>query len=394
MHRPSRIACGLLMIWMTGATAAWGQSTSALINEALDRPFKLDVKDNTVPAFIDKIKTETGVPIRVEQDVWDLLPWGQQTTLTAKIENQTLRQSLDAITRSLGLTYVLQDEALELRPLPALKRLGKRATQAELQALDTLSSTPLGISGDRTTVQQLLAAVDQKLLDMKSAFAIENRAGEALKSDQVIAVARNATLADGLDALAASTPATWYPWGKSIVILTKSDQVRNLLQSRTISIRYNGADLSQVLMELSQRAGVDFDLQPGAIQSVPAEFRTVKLLFDNVTVKQALDSLAGFTGLSWTANDKGVYIWNASGEGRAVNGAAPARDPAVGLVQLDNGMQLIIPQSQLPPDVREYLKMKGDREIAKIKQMMKEEGFKPTTQPTTAATTQPLDERL
>lgn len=393
MRRTTTTALLLVSVLSAGALAQQ-QHTSALINEALDRPFKLEVKDITVPAFIDKIKSDTGVPIRVDPAVWDLLPWGQQTTLTAKIENQTLRQSLDAITRSLGLTYVLQDEALELRPLPALRRLGKRATQTELRAMDVLSSTPLGLPGDRTTAQQLLAAIDQKLMDVKSPYAVENRAGDALKPDQVIPVARNATLADGLDALGVSTAATWYPWGKSVVILTKSDLTRNTLQSKTVSLRYNGVELSQVLMELSQNAGVDFDIQPGAIQSVAPEFRTVRLLFDNVTVKQALDSLAGFTGLSWTANDKGVYIWNASTPAGGVP-AAP-RDPAVGLIQLDNGMQLILPQSQIPPDVREYLRMKADREIDKIRQMMKEEGFQPTTRPAPASVpaTTPTDERL
>lgn len=392
-----RTTISLVLLLASAAALAQTQHTSALINEALDRPFKIDVKDVTVPALIDKIKADPGVPIRVEPTVWDLLPWGQQTTLTARFDNQTLRQSLDAITRSLGLTYVLQDEALELRPLPALRRLGRRATQTELQALGTLSSTPLGLQGDRTTAQQLLTAIDQKLMDIKSPFAIENRAGDALKADQVVPITRNATLADALDALGVSTPATWYPWGKSIVILTKSDLTRNILQSKTLSLRYNGVDLSQVLMELSQSAGVDFDIQPGAIQSVPQEFRTVRLLFDNVTVKQALDSLAGFTGLSWTTNDKGVYIWNASTQA----GGAPAapRDPAVGILQLDNGMQLILPQSQVPPDVREYLRYKTDREIAKIRQMMKEEGFKPTSQPAaappaSAPASAPADERL
>jgi hypothetical protein len=45
--------------------------------------------------------------------------------------------------------------------------------------------------------------------------------------------------------------------------------------------------------------------------------------------------------------------------------------------------------------------MKANREIAKIRQMMKEEGFHPTTQPATvpaapasAPTTAPVDERL
>jgi hypothetical protein len=59
-------------------------------------------------------------------------------------------------------------------------------------------------------------------------------------------------------------------------------------------------------------------------------------------------------------------------------------------------MQLILPQSQVPADVREYLRVKADREIAKIRQMMKEEGFKPATQPAPASapSTAPADERL
>lgn len=384
MRRTLALATVLISLASAAATQpALAQNTSALINEALDRPFKIEVKDVTVPGFVDRIKAETGVPIRVDPAVWDLLPWGQQTTLTAKIENQTLRQALDAITRSLGLTHVLQDESIELRPHPALRRLGKRATQTELQAMDALTGTPLGLTADRATVQQLLAAVDQKLLDTKSPFAVENRAGDSVKADQVVPVARNATLADALDALAVSTPATWYPWGKSIVITTKADQVRGILQSKAVSIRYDGVDLAQVLMELSQRAGVEFEIQPGAIQSVPAEFRTVRLLFDNVSVKQALDSLAGFTGLAWTANDKGVYVW-----GQTTQATAP-RDPIVGMIQLDTGLQVLIPQSQVPADVREYLRTRTEKEIARIRQMMRDEGFTPTTQP---AATQPADE--
>ncbi|HZZ42026.1 MAG TPA: hypothetical protein VFE58_03750 [Tepidisphaeraceae bacterium] len=391
MHRHRTIAIATLLICtLLNGASALAQNTSALINEALDRPYRLAVKDVTIQAFIDKIKNDTGVPIRVDQSTYDLLPWGQQTTFTANIENENLRQSLDIITRSLGLTCVLQDESLELRPLAALKRLGKRATRTELQALDILYSTPLGPVA-APNVQQLLTLIDQKLTDAKAPFAIENRAGDSLKPDQVISVARNATLADALDAITLTTPATWYPWGKSIVILNKADQIRNLLQSKTVSLRYNGVELSQVLMELSQHAGVDFDLQPGSIQSVPQEFRTVRLLFDNVTVKQALDSLAGFTGLTWTANDKGVYIWNA-GATTGTTGPVAARDPAIGIIQLDNGMQLILPQSQVPSDIREYLHSRTERELAKIRQMMKEEGFKPTTQP--APTTTPADERL
>ena len=97
------------------ANRALGQETSSLINQALDQPVKMQF-DTVLPEAMNEIARRTGVRIRAEQAVWDMLPWGQQTNLNATIENQTLRQALDAITRKLGLVMVLKDEALELQP--------------------------------------------------------------------------------------------------------------------------------------------------------------------------------------------------------------------------------------------------------------------------------------
>ena len=46
----------------------------------------------------------------------------------------------------------------------------------------------------------------------------------------------------------------------------------------------------------------------------------------------------------------------------------------------------------LPPDMREYIKHKTDQQLAKIRQMMTEEGFKPTSHPATRATTRPNED--
>src|SRR6184192_3740438 len=114
---------------------ALAQNTSALINEELDKIVKLDIQKQTIPQAIQTIGNATGVRIDVGPGVYDLLPWGEQTTINAKIENQTLRGALQAITRKLGLTFELGDEAVEIKPLPALKRLGRRATVQELEVL-------------------------------------------------------------------------------------------------------------------------------------------------------------------------------------------------------------------------------------------------------------------
>lgn len=374
-----RLVLTLLFSILLASQTLAQQRTSALINEAMDKIYPLDL-NTALPIAINAIREQTGVRIEATPAVYELLPWGDQTTITAKIEGKTLRDALEAIAHKLGLIVVLKDEVVELRPMPALARLGRRSTVQELQSLDLLVKTPLTLSTDRPTVRQLLEAVDQKLVDTKSPFAIENRSAEAARPEQQVFVARNASLMDALESIAKETRATWYPWGKSIVVVPKEDQIRNQL-GKSITIRYNGVDVSQVLAELSQRSGVEFSIEPGAIQRIPAEFRTIRLYLDNATIKQALENLAGFTGLGYVVNESGVYVWNQLTN--PTNGAV-ARDPAMGLIQLDNGMQIVVPQSQIPADMQEYLRSRTERELNKIRTMMKEEGFKPSTRPSTA----------
>jgi len=359
------------------AANTFAQDHSALIAQALDQPVKLEFTTTPLPQVMKQIGAQTGVRIEAASAVWDLLPWGDQTTITAKIENQTLRQSLEAMTRKLALTFVLKEDFVEVRPMPALVRLGRRATVQELQAIDMLSSTSLALAGDHVKVSQVLEAVDQKLVEAKSEFAIENRLGERVSGDRTVNLVRNSTIADALESLATQTEGTWYVWGKSVVVIPKEEQVRNQL-NKTISVRYDGVDVTQVLSELSLRSGVDFTYEPGAIQRVPIEFRKVRLVLDNASIRQALESLAAFTGLGYVANDQGVYFWNATyGYG------AGGRDRIVGSLQLDNGITLYLPESKVPADLREYFAFKVNKEYAKLREQMKEEGFKPTTQPTT-----------
>jgi len=364
---------------------ALAQQTSALINQALDSPFQWKAKEMPLPQAMKEIAAKTGVRIEASGLVYDLLPWGDQTTISAQIDNQTLRAALEAITRKLGLTFVLKDNYVELRPMPALARLGRRANLPELQALDKLASTTLNLPSDQIKVSQLIEAIDQKLVELKSPFAVENRLGERVGNDRMISIPRNATMLEALEALATQTAGTWYPWEKSIVVLPKEQQVRNLL-NKTISARYEGADVTQVLAELSQRSGVDFIYEPGAIQRVPTQYRTIpKLVLVDVPIKQALESLAAFTGLGYVANESGVYIWNAT-YGYGAGGGNP--DPVVCTMQLDGGVTIMMRSSAFPEEIRQYIDFKKQREVEKLRKQMENDHFTPTTKP---STTRPED---
>jgi type II secretory pathway component GspD/PulD (secretin) len=371
----------LVFILLLASSALAVQSSSALINEALDRQVALKFPENTpLPQVMQAITKDTGVPLIADPSVYELLPWGEQTGLTVQIENQTLREALTAMTRTLGLTFVLKPEAVEIRPMPALRRLGRRATADELQVLNLLATTPAEIKAERPSVKDLLAAVDAKLDAAKSPFAIENRAFDDAANATPVPVTKNATLMDALESMADSTTATWHPWGKTLVIIPKEEHVRSQL-GREISIRYNDVDIAKVLTELAARSGVPFTIEPGAVQNIPPEARKVSLILDNTSVQQALEYIGGFTGLSYVVNDKGVYLFNKSG---LAGGAR--RDPVVAIVRLDNGMEVLITESEVPADLREYLRHKRKREIEKLRELMIDEGFKPTTQPAAPAT--------
>jgi hypothetical protein len=373
----------LLVLFLSRPVVA--EDTSALINQELDKLVQLQV-DGVLPQVLKTIEDKTGVPLRPDPEVYDLLPWGEQTNVSARIENQTLRQALTAITSRLGLTFELAPEAVRIEPMPALARLGRRSTVQELEVLDLLSRTELDLPGDRVSMQQVVDAVDQKLLQLKSPFAVEFRPGDLLKPTEMVTVPRGSTMAESLESLDKDTDATWYPWGKSILVLPKEAQVRNQLL-KTINTRFNGEDITQVLQELSELAGVHFEIEPGAVQRVPPEFRTVRLVLDNATVRQALESLSGFTGLGYLIKGGEVYIWNQSPDPGT---AAAKADPAIGTIQLDNGAQIFLRDHETPPDIRQYLEHKKQQAFDRLRKMMKDENFEPTTQPTT----QPADKDL
>ncbi len=373
----SSIIVGLCFLFATQSPGA--EDTSALINQALDKSVTFQI-DGVVPQVFKKIEDQTAVPIQVQQAVYDLLPWGEQTNVGVKIQNKTLRDALTNICNTLGLAWDVGAQAVVVKPSPPLVRLGRRATVDELNALSLLAQKPMNLAAEHTTVQQLVDAVDQRLAEMKSPFAVEFRPSDLIKPDAPVNVPRNATMAEALEALTRDdrTDATWYPWGKGIVVVPKEQVILQQLQ-KTISRRFNNADLSQVLSDLAQAAGVDFDIEAGALQRVPPEFRRVTMMLENASVRQALDNVRGMTGLDYVVKPNSVYLWNQNPN------PTPATQPSpiYATLQLDNGMTLFLREQNLPPDIREYAEHKKQQEYKRLRQMMKDEGFKPTTQPTT-----------
>ncbi|MDB5297155.1 MAG: hypothetical protein JWO31_3138, partial [Phycisphaerales bacterium] len=337
--------------------------------------------NDVLPSAMRAIESKTGVPVRADPAVWDLLPWGDRTNVAATIRNQTLRQALAAITPKLGLAFEVANDGVVLRPVPALARIGRRATPPELTALDRLAAEAMPPVAGAGNVRAVLTAVDQRLDALKAGLAVEDRLDPDTRG-KVVSVPRNATLLDALEQIGRQTRATWYPSGRTIVIVAKEDYVREQL-GKSVSNRYAGAELGQVLEDLRRTAGVPFEVEPGAIQRVPAEFRTIRAVWDNVTVRQALEALKGFAGIDYVVTDAGVRITNPA----PAIAAAPI-DPVLAMVQLDNGMTVFVRESQVPPELRAYLQHRMAKSVDALREMAKAEHFAfappPATRPATA----------
>ena len=89
-----------------------------------------------------------------------------------------------------------------------------------------------------------------------------------------------------------------------------------------LNVRYPGTDVVQVLTELSQKAGVTFEIEPGAIQRIPPESRRIKLELYEASITKALEAIAGVTGLGYVVNEHGVYIWNTAYTSTGAGGCA------------------------------------------------------------------------
>jgi hypothetical protein len=368
-----------LLLAMALPRMAAAQDSSALMNKALDERVTL-ILDDKLPNVLLAIWQQTGVRLREDPIIWDLLPWGPDTRIqTRELKDVRLRDALAVLTRKLGLVAVLREEFVEIQPMPALRRLPQRATLTELQALDLLASVPLELGNERPTVRQLITAVDLKLEKQTTLdLAIENRLNDAFDQDRIVYVPRNATLMDALECLPRQTRATWYPWDRSIIIRTMEDHTRELL-GRTLTIRIGerGIDVLQLFREISTRTGVPFEYQPGVLQTIPPDARLVRGILENATARSILDEVCGDKGIAYTIQDDRVYISTPS--------SLPARDQMIGFGRIGD-TELVIRESDLPPDVREYVRHLREQWIARMREQMRKEGFAPpSSQPAAQA---------
>ena len=351
--------------------AVGGDDLRALLEEALDQATSLEIENRPLTEAFDEIVRNTGVQVSIAQDTLDLLPYGRNTRLTARIHNISLREGLLQMTAPLGLTFDVHARGIELVPTPALARIGRRATWDELETLAELHAQGPGkVPADvETLMGQLRFQIDQAT-DPADEFKSALQSVEAQCSDEALTLACQ------------SLDWTWYPSGDHISIVRRIDQ-----QLRSpVSLRRTSRKLIDVLQALGQQAGVPVRCEAGALETLPPRTRqNFSMYVENQPFGDALQLVSATTGLGYRVNSDSVTFYGAgtrlsgpearTGIARPLSQPQRLGDPYVGKIALPPGpdgtrVELLIHESDLSPEVNELRRKYLERANQAIKEAL------------------------
>jgi len=196
----------------------------------------------------------------------------------------------------IALKYAVNKDRLVIKPRPALARLCRRATWDELATIEMLYGNPW--SGE------LAKSLSFRFQGMPSADTKANGRrildlAESIGTGSAAEVLEDACLQYGW---------CWHPDGKDIAVTPKTQQIERQL-SQLVSVEYSGIQLRDVLLDLVGKSGTMLKMDPGVLASLPVhQTQRFKLSLQNVSIRQALELIAGETGLGYFIEPDGVRI--------------------------------------------------------------------------------------
>lgn len=344
-----------LIALLTLATHAVAQParTREGVERALDQAVRFELPEATIDKACAALARATGVDIYFSPDALQALPFGGDTKVTVTLRNTTLREGLNRLLAPLGMSFETSDRGIEVRPHPALVRLGgRRPGWPELDTLRALREANWSVPASSAAMQRRLQ------------FRVPSAAPWTELSSTLV----GAGAAPGDEALTRACDArgwTWFPQGENVVILPLRDQMQRMLRGR-VSVRLSHKPLIDVLEQLARQANVPIRVEEGAVAALPLQTReNFSLLAERISVSEALDQIAAATGLGYRVEGEGVVFHHPGGMGpqpeRAAAIATRSADPVVAKLVLPpqlGGLQLeiIIRESELSPEANEARK--------------------------------------
>jgi len=280
------------------AGAAQGETLQA----GLDTPISVSLDQEPIEAVFARLGKLAGVEFELADDVYVFLPYGRKTRLNVSLDAISLRRALPTLLASQGLDYTIAAESVRIGPAEPLVRMARRATYEELRVLGTLMTTrldrPAGSLAEALALAGPVKGLDAPGLSEATRKAALQRANQVLP----------ATLAAWLDRYGAEVDLTWYLDGQTVHFLSRRKQIARQLQ-RIVSVRYQNAPIDQVLRDLAAKAHTRLQFQPGVLNLLPDSVaKNFSLIMADATIDQALETIAGSTGLEFQTRSDGLLV--------------------------------------------------------------------------------------
>ena len=357
------------------------------VQVALDKPVQMDIADMPIGQVFQRLTQATGVSFVLAPDVYACLPYGDLTRLNVKLPNVTLRSALSPMLAPLAMQWTVDKGAVRVEPAPALVRMTRRATIEELQALGQIHSVrmePVDKAGE--VIEQLRKISGNK--DLSLFYHVKTDKAEKEAAAQRADRALPCTAGVWLDVLCHAQNWTWYLWGDVLMIVDRKAQVERQLQ-RQVSLRYEGAQLVAVLLDLARQGHVTLNMDPGVMELVPVETRTnFNLMMADASIAQALEVLSGATGLVFVREPAGLRVEASERLKKKAQAEQPESSKRTPFffkksLPMPDGstLELLLRPDDLPEEVVEAIKAERAR---LVEQLIRKYGS--TTRP---ATTQP-----
>ncbi len=340
--------------------AGESKSLRALIQQALDQQVDITIEKQPLSAAFELIGKKTGVKLTIRPQVVELLPYGHQTVVNAKIQNVSLRQGLSEMLSHLGMVLQVRDNDVAIEPTDPLRRVCRRVTWSELRQLRELHTTPWTSE----------AAA-------KLPFHFEIRTTGDARKELLAEAGRvgKGTVAEVLEAACDQLDWAWYPWDNWIVVLTQTDQAERFVE-KPVSLRYNHAALIDVLSDLARQADLRLRLEPGVLQGLPVQTRqNFTLMMRDNTIRTALEMISGATGLAYDVTPKEIVIKHTETSKAAATQQTTvirSHDPIVGEVSVQGKsgatFRFWIRESHLSDQLNEWRKQKIREEVRRMEQ--------------------------
>ncbi len=356
MTHQSRMVLGVVLVvmalsvrldWGATAPAATRPDGAMYLQQMLSQRISLNLKTCTLQRAFSTLADTARISIDVQQRVYQLLPLGDRTRISARFKNVSVQAAMESIVGQLALRIRPVGGRLVVMPSRVLRRTGRRATWTELNLLRALHGLTVAQIGSNWPVD-LSAQLHQPL----SAPRLPMVPG-ALRNTALAAVRRELpeSAAAALDTYARALHRIWYIRHDRIFVTSAARWVRHQLH-RPVFLHATDAPLQAVLSDLARATGVWCAPAPGLYLAIP----TVNVSSNGGSAEQTLAAISGATGMIWRIRREHLVI----APPRPLTAAEPrGRDPIVGMIRIPVAdgihLNLFVRKSQLSAGARKRL---------------------------------------